>query len=246
MTRFSPKAAERSSLKLPRSELVVHLIEDRRAMISPWGLGNSKLGPRVFTYSKLPGRVGGTCPGSSPECEMICYVKRVMTSNPPVWDLWTQNTLRGDEVPPLPEEAEVVRFHVSGDFDTVQYIVNWCGLVNLHPDVRFFGYTRSWRVSGLVPWLEQLRDYPNVQLFASVDKTIEELPPAGWRIAWLETDPRARANGEISEQNFRAVERGRGPETVLVCPEETGDKPNCTECRYCIDGRRGDVLFLEH
>lgn len=265
------KATQRSSLRLPDSELVVHLVEDRRATISPWGRGNSKIGPTVFTYSKLPGRVGGTCPGSSPECEMICYVKRVVTTSPPVWDLWTRNTLRRDEVPPLPEGAETVRFHVSGDFDTVPYIVNWCKLVNCHPDVAFFGYTRSWRVPELLPWLTRLHDYRNVQLFASVDKTIDELPPDGWRRAWLETDPRAalvpheldlERQGRYDERIRTEAEQGllmkmveeRGQhnfESVggarsYVCPEETGRKPNCTSCNYCITGQRGDVIFLEH
>lgn len=247
------KAADRSSLKLGREDLTVHLIEDRRSEISPWGRGNSKIGPGVYTYSKLPGRVGGACPGSTAECELICYAKRVIF-NAPVWELWKSNTLRGDELPPLPKDATIVRFHVSGDFDSARYIVNWCKLVFRSPEVRFFGYTRSWRVPELVPWLETLRDYPNVQLFASVDKTTDELPPEGWRRAWLEHDLRAIASkgGRAKEglkffldegiQNFHTVD----DQPSYVCPEETGGKKDCVSCRYCIDGQRGDVIFLEH
>lgn len=367
------------------TDLTVHLVEDRGCEISPWGRGNRKLGASIYSYSKLPGRVGGSCPGSTAECELICYAKRVV-ANRPVWDLWTTNTERGDEVPPLPPDARVVRFHVSGDFDTVAYVWSWYRLALAHPDVRMFGYTRSWRVEAaeehdrpvahgdceewwkaVVGWegiyevstcgnvrrikqtsgtscegvlsqklsggkkgkryptvalsrhsqvsnpyvhrlvieafhgsrprptsehevnhrnwnrldnhprnlewvtrgenmqhavwgslsltgaLERLRDLPNVQLFASVDESMDELPPAGWRVAWLETDPRARLNGQDSEHNWRPVDWsdvGTVPDVrtraALVCPEETGRKRDCVSCNYCILGKRGDVVFLIH
>ena len=32
----------------------------------------------------------------------------------------------------------------------------------------------------------------------------------------------------------------------IICPEETGDKPNCLACGYCFEGKRNDVTFLQH
>ncbi len=240
---------------MPDEELAVYLIEDAGATISPWGRGNSKLGPTVFTYSKLPGRVGGSCPGSSPECEMVCYAKRVVTGSPPVWSLWTRNTLRGDAVPELPAGAEIVRFHVSGDFDTPQYVLNWCVLVGKHPDVKFFGYTRSWQVPAMQNVLGHLRDRPNVQLFASVDSTMDGLPPKGWRRAWLDTDPRAtkhtiREPGPEGKNEGVYIAGSFGSSeldsSAYICPEESGRKPSCVACNYCITGQRGDVIFPIH
>lgn len=62
-------------------------------VVSPFGRGNLKIGSGVYTYSRLPGHPSrpalgtapelyleqrGTCPGSSPECEAICYASRPM------------------------------------------------------------------------------------------------------------------------------------------------------------------------
>lgn len=227
----------------PADEGAVYLIEDRESTISPWGRGNNKLGPNVYTYSKLPGRIGGSCPGSTAECEMICYAKRVV-SNRPVWELWRTNTERGAELPPLPADAIVVRIHVSGDFDSRAYIANWIRLVRQRPAVKFWGYTRSWQVPELLGRLERLRDEPNVQLFASVDKSMTELPEPGWRRAWIDGDERLLFSGE----NFRRIsgQIGNPNERPYVCPEETGRKKDCVSCQYCISGRKGDVVFLEH
>lgn len=215
-----------------RSEaLPIHLVVDRRSEISPWGLGNGKLGPGVYTYDRLPGHTvtGGTCPGSTQDCESVCYAKRLV-SNRPIWDLLRENTAR-EEVPELPEGAKLVRIHVSGDFDTKSYIRSWIRLVRRNPDVRFWGYTRSWRVAELLPYLEYLRQEDNVQLFASVDSPIEatEILPEGWR--WAKIAPSVESVW---------------PDEGYICPEETGRKAACTDCNYCIKGRRGDVVFIEH
>ncbi|KKL92974.1 hypothetical protein LCGC14_1879330 [marine sediment metagenome] len=275
-------------------ELTYHVIDDRRATRSAYALGNSKigLGAGVYSYSKLPGRPDGafeqlavehglpagasvgTCPGSTVECESFCYSKRIK-DNGPVWDWMKENTERGDVVPPVPKDARLVRIHISGDFDTEKYILSWTARIAQRPDVEFFAYTRSWRVPELLPHLEGLRSLPNIQLFASVDLSMTELPPEGWRRAWIETDPRAaltpnevrlEAQGEeplgkdredwrrkeakplmpIINERGQHVFTATGGVPSYVCPEETGRKPNCDSCGYCIRGKKNDVLFLLH
>lgn len=224
-----------------KQELTVYLPDTRGVTISRWGRGNLKLGmDGVYTYSRLPG-MGATCSGATAECERICYAKRASTG--PVWDVWAHNTYSGlvsieEELPP---DAKLVRWHVSGDFNTHLYIGAWIAFVKQHSDVLFWGYTRSWRLSGLLPALEQLRALPNVQLFASMDK-LTGWPPVGWRRAWLENDERAQYPGGEGFHNPVSVDG----ESIYVCPEETGRKANCQECGYCVQGQRGDVLFLVH
>ena len=230
-----------------QGELVVRIPDTRGVTVAPYGLGNLKIGPDVLTYSKLPGRPtphGGSCPGASPECLTICYAFRIRSS-PLVWGMYEENTRRGNTLPPLPEEARIVRIHVSGDFDTREYIAAWWMMAQAHKDVRFFGYTRSWRVPELLADLELLRAMPNVNLLASMDKSIPELPPEGWRRAWLRDDPRIST---LHGPESLGSALGPGYELVpaYLCPEETGRKANCQECRYCIDGKRGDVVFLVH
>jgi hypothetical protein len=224
-------------IKARRCELEVFLPDTRGAFISRWGRGNLKIGPNVFTYSKLPGRPedGGTCPGAR-ECLEYCYSLRIRATTPLVWQVYKENTLNGPSLPSLPGEAALVRLHVTGDFDTVAYIEAWIALVKKHPDVYFWAYTRSWRVPSLLPALERLRALPNIQLFASIDRTGQDLPPATWRRAYV------LPPGPMSEASY-VLARGR---LAYVCPEEQGRKPNCESCLYCVRGRKGDVAFVQH
>lgn len=220
--------------KVPASELTVHLIDDRRTVVSPWSRGNSKVGPGIFTYSKLPVT---TCPGASEECLSICYAKRAAEQNAWVGQLWKLNTLRGYELPPLPDGARVVRFHISGDFDGVPYIESWIALASSHPEVTFFGYTRSWRVPGLVGALEQFKSLPNVFLWASMDISVPELPPPGWRRAWIDGD------GRIQRESHRYKAAGS---LAIICPEATGKRPNCEACKFCFKHHDIDLIFPRH
>lgn len=223
--------------------LTVYLPDTRGVVLSPFGKGNLKLGPNVYTYSRLAGRyeLMGTCPGSTPECEEICYAKRITGV---VREQYYRNS-QTPVVPKLPDDARYLRIHVSGDFDTKEYIYNWCDELELRPDVTAWAYTRSWRVPELVEPLEMLRRLPNIQLFASMDLSTEEAPPAGWRIAWIDGDYRVQGESD----NRRIMQLSREGETWrrgYVCPEQTGRKVNCEECRYCFDGKRHDVIFLKH
>lgn len=227
----------------------VYLPDSRGVQLARYGIGNLKIGLGVYTYSRLAGRSTGetptTCPGATDECERICYAKRI---DGPVKAIYLQNSIT-DEVPPIPAECKLLRIHVSGDFDSVNYIHNWYLRLKERPDVRAWAYTRSWRVPELLSLLEHLRALPNMQLFASMDESCPDEPPAGWRRAWIDGDVRA---GLI--QVTRAHEDGNIQRNIatfdgtmsLVCPEETKHKANCVECGYCFDGQRNDVTFLRH
>jgi hypothetical protein len=240
--------------------LTFYLPDSRGVEISRYGKGNLKIGMGVYTYSRLPGHPSraalgdqsgvtrGTCPGASEECQAICYAARPVAENGPVADMWFEN--KGDDVPPIPTYATMLRLHVSGDFDTVKYINGWIDRLASRPDVTCWVYTRSWRVPELLPALEQMRRLPNVQMFASMDVSISELPPTGWRRAWIDGDPRAGApiNERAHDERADVKRNGNTFDGIwsFVCPEETGDQPNCETCGYCQNGRKNDVTFLKH
>lgn len=253
--------------------LTVYLPDTRGVVVSPFGKGNLKIGPGVYTYSRLPGlpshpalglvtggnlwdgrkRDSGTCPGASEECQAICYAARPVAEDGAVAEMWAANSQTAD-VPALPDDATLLRLHVSGDFDSYDYIVNWIARMVERPDVTMWVYTRSWRIPELLPALEQLRALPNVQMFASMDVSVPEEAPAGWRRAWIDGDPRAgivhsiRAHDTLAE-GFRAFEtqptQANGIK-ALICPEETKHVANCEECGFCFKGQRNDVVFLKH
>lgn len=249
--------------------ITVYLPDTRSVDVSRYGMGNDKIGFGVFTYSRTPGDPAkrdtesdmprgyyGTCPGSTTECEAICYAKRIKGD---VALVHRRNSVRSD-VPPIPGECRILRIHVSGDFDSVEYIENWIVQLILRPDVTCWAYTRSWRVPALLPTLEKLRALPNVQLFASMDASHEDLPPTGWRRAWIDGDVRqnGQQGGDGSGSPWIVMDGSKSLKQTdhnrvcwdttpsLVCPEETGRKANCLACGYCFEGKKNDVTFLRH
>lgn len=184
---------------------------------------------RVFNFNQPAGE---TCPGASRWCLDHCYAltgqfqfhsKRYRENR----DRAHRGRAIVEAVEGLPAGAWC-RIHAAGDFDTPAYIERWRLAASLRPDVRFWGYTRSWRVARLAPALERLRDLANVTLFASVDPSITERPPAGWRVAWIDaSDPRV-------------------DERTLRCPEQTGRMSDCADCGFCILSTAGDIAFLPH
>ena len=183
--------------------------------------GNSKLGRGIYTYTRTPGK---TCPGASELCAAKCYAKKGTFTFPSTKALMARHD--SDTVPPLPLDAKVVRIHVAGDFDNIQYVRNWIFMVRTNPRVRFYAYTRSWRIAELLPVLDELRRLPNMQLFASTDASIPEPTPQGWRIAYMGAMPTVRH--------------------TPLCMEQSGKQPDCATCRYCWQGRRGDIQFNLH
>lgn len=195
--------------------------------IGGWKLAkNKKLGsaPGLYTYSRS---AIATCPGASEQCQKICYPVRMVQRRPSNARSFAAND--GDAIPPIPAMATLIRYTVSGDLDTVAHIRALRSRLLERPDVRLWAYTRSWRVPTLRRELNRLRRDcgDRVQIFASMDRSIAERPPRGWRVAWLSDDDRAQG---------------------YACPEEASPqrKPDCLSCRYCFRGRKGDVVFSIH
>jgi hypothetical protein len=146
----------------------------------------------------------------------------------PVMAMWLHNG--GVDVPPIPEDARLLRLHVSGDFDTVDYINTWIARLTQRADVTMWCYTRSWRVPELLPALERLRALPNVQMFASMDVSTPELPPKGWRRAWIDGDERAGSVHKIMAH----TELAEAFESFAL--QKTNEP-----CRWCDGGGTSDA-----
>src|SRR3990167_3149990 len=212
--------------------LTLYLPDTRGVTISPYGVGNMKIGLGVRTYSRLPGHPNsralglteeytrrGTCPGATLECQSICYAARPVAEQGVVYEMWRRNS-DYESVPPIPDDCKLLRIHVSGDFTTVDYIEGWIVRLKERPDVTAWAYTRSWRVPELLPALERLRVLPNIQLFASMDSSTKELPPEGWRRAWIDGDARSGFDSNPFAAKSR-LQRAIGNVPAYFCPEET-------------------------
>lgn len=237
------------------SKIKVYIPDTRGVVMEDrYQQGNLKIGMGVTTYSRLPGDPkyaalgmpegfghAGTCPGATPECQRMCYAARPVEEQDVVFRIWHRNSLT-DEVPAIPDECEILRIHVGGDFDKLTYIAAWWRRIRERLTIPVWAYTRSWRIPGLRAGLEAIRKLPNVQLFASVDisTTTKELAAIkGWRRAWIAGDERLTRVTDHNYVTFDGV-------PAYVCPEETGRKRDCVSCGYCFEGLKHDVIFLEH
>lgn len=192
------------------------------------GEGNAKVG-EVFTFS-LPSKT--TCPGASAWCLKRCYAFRYEQRRPKCREAYEDNLVVARDprkftrtmIGILPRIMSSFRIHVSGDFMSRDYISSWVRICQAFPRTRFWGYTRSWIVPELRSSLTRLRELTNVQLLASTDVDMP-LPPQGWRVAFVNTDP--RANG-------------------VLCSAQLAAKGNCQACGYCFNPGQGNVVFKVH
>jgi hypothetical protein len=206
-------------------------------------LGNSKLGRAIHVWS-IPALE--TCPGSTDVCRGLCYALRHRFRFDSVkrrldWNL-TQS-LRDDFVERMAAEIRasgvlVLRLHVAGDFYDADYTRKWIAIVKRSPRVRFYGYTRSWRVPAIVPALEELAKCRAMRLWYSADEASgmpTSVPPTV-RIAYLQTSSHPPPPGVdlvFRPQRLRAL-----PASPLVCNHETpGGRQlgiTCGSCTRCF------------
>ena len=192
------------------------------------GRGNIKIGS-ALTFS-LPSRI--TCPGASPWCLNHCYALRYERLRPFCLKAYSRNlslsldadTFAKTMMATLPHGLRCLRIHVSGDFYSRIYCQKWIEICKARPDIVFWCYTRSWAVPALLAPLEVLRSLPNVHLLASCDMTMP-LPPTGWRVAFVQEDPRA---------------------TGMPCKKQHGRATSCQTCGYCMFSNTGHVVFNVH
>ncbi len=192
------------------------------------GRGNIKLGP-IPSFS-LPSRF--SCPGATSWCLEHCYAARYEHIRSNCRRAYARNlVLSWDSerfvhlmLKRIDPQMPFLRIHVSGDFHSSQYADAWYRIAKARPHTQLWAYTRSWTVASIRPALERFRNLKNVNLFASTDPGMPD-PPSGWRIAYLDIDPRAKG---------------------LPCPHQFGTMPSCYECQYCFRPGKGNVIFKIH
>ena len=206
-------------------------------------MGNAKLGQSIFHFD-LPAI--STCPGRSSVCERVCYatVSRYLLPSVQERLRWCyEQSRRRDFIGRLVREIRrkgvlVVRLHVSGDFVDASYAAKWLAVMRQCPRVRFYFYTRSWRVPEIAAVLEQMAALRCCRAWYSIDHDtgVPQRVPLGVRLAYLQV-----SEGEQPERadllfRVRRLRQQRQPLT-LVCPNETvqgrAQDVNCGNCGRC-------------
>lgn len=205
-------------------------------------LGNRKVGECIHLWSLPPVT---TCPGRSEICEGACYARQGRYRFQAVKDrlLWNfEQSLRRDFVPRMVAEIRrkgvlVLRVHCSGDFYSREYAEKWLQIMRHCPGVRFYWYSRSWRVPEIADVLERMAALKGCRAWYSLDAEtgVPARVPRGVRLAYLQVGEDERP--ELLDLMFRVrrLRRLRVP-LSLVCPTErpgNGREINCGSCQKC-------------
>lgn len=129
------------------------------------------------------------------------------------------------------------RIHVSGDFYSAAYARKWLEVVERCEYVRFFAYTRSWRVATIATVLEQLALLPNMRLWYSMDAEtgVPTSIPKGVRLAYLMRDwEEVLPSVDLVFRTQSLRRTGQRIELNVVCPHEDKPSINCETCKRCM------------
>ena len=143
----------------------------------------------------------------------------------------------------------ILRVHTAGDLYNVEYAEKWLTIATSLPNVKFFGYTRSWRSPEILPVLRSIGRLPNFSLWYSIDRETGPAPlDPNIRQAYLAlsdedastapytTDLIFRDNPKTAAKNFNGT---------VVCPVEngvehaSGFKHTCSTCQLCVNKKPG-------
>jgi hypothetical protein len=219
-------------------------------MLSP---GNGKLGPgrRIWSFS-LPSR--RTCPGRSEACVGPCYAYQLERWRSSVRRRYSKNLVlsrRRDFVSKVVafiarRQIGVVRVHVGGDFYSTAYAGKWLEVMRGLPAVRFYFYSRSWRVPAVRRVFARMARLANVRVWFSCDRAtgLPHRVPRRVRLAWLMTGPDDVPPRADLAFRLRPLRRSvckwlpwrAAAGRALVCPVEngaTGRRTTCGQCGVC-------------
>ena len=205
----------------------------------------------------LPSGIAYSCRGETPTCKRVCYAGRLEKMYPNVravllhnWlllkdadyntmvsllDNMIQSYLK--DCAKYPSVDKIFRIHWDGDFFSDEYTTAWATVIQRHPSIQFWVYTRVESSARI------LQGINNLSLYYSTDRDNESigisLRAIGIKLAYLED------TFETGGIRLKVITGKVG----AMCPENKGVIPlistlgsACGRCRLCVDGRV-DIRF---
>jgi hypothetical protein len=205
----------------------------------------------------LPAGKSYSCPGATSVCESVCYAGRLEKVFPTVkknllhnWELLrnadseTMVSLLNEMI--IDFKADCVkrnakmlfRIHWDGDFFNDTYTNAWKNVINTHPDIQFWVYTRV-RSAALI-----LKGIDNLSLYYSTDSEnkaigIDLKINNGIRLAYL------AKNFAIGQEDMKALTNKPGakcPENLKSIPLISQKGSACVSCGLCVYSK-ADIVF---
>ena len=217
---------------------------------------NGKTATIANTFG-LPAGKAYSCPGATSICESVCYagkleklfkgVKANLLHN---WellrnaDLDTMKSLLNSMIDEFNLDCEkksakkLFRIHWDGDFFNDTYTYAWKSVIESHPDIQFWVYTRV-KESAII-----LKDISNLSLYYSTDddnadtgaelKTVHAI-----RLAYL---GKTFAATESKMKELTGKVGAKCPENNKSIPLISTKGSACVSCGLCVFGK-ADIRF---
>ena len=212
--------------------------------------------PTIANTFGLPAGKAYSCPGATSVCESVCYagklervykgVRATLVHN---WDLLknadgaTMVNLINEMIEEFKQDCDkrnakkLFRIHWDGDFFNDTYTHAWKTVIDNHPDIQFWVYTRVASAAGI------LKGIDNLSLYFSTDgdnrETAKVLSEQGIKLAYLST------TFDLGRQDMLELVGKSG----VKCPENNKKIPliskqgsACVTCGQCVY-ERNDILF---
>jgi hypothetical protein len=205
----------------------------------------------------LPAGKAYSCPGATSVCESVCYAGKLEKVFPTVkknllhnWDLLKDadgetmvrllNEMISDfKADCVKREAPMLfRIHWDGDFFNDTYAYAWKVVIDKHPDIQFWVYTRV-KSAALI-----LKDVTNLSLYFSADsenvKTAVDLKiNSGVRMAYLAKN---FAIGQADVKEMIGRPAAKCPENNKQIPLISTNGSACVSCSLCVYSK-SDIIF---
>jgi hypothetical protein len=205
----------------------------------------------------LPAGKAYSCPGATSVCESVCYAGKLEKVFPTVkknllhnWALLkdadgeTMVRLLNEMIIDFKadcvkrEAPMLFRIHWDGDFFNDTYAYAWKIVIDKHPDIQFWVYTRV-KSAALI-----LKDVTNLSLYFSADsenvKTAVDLKiNSGVRMAYLAKN---FAIGQADVKEMIGKPAAKCPENNKQIPLISTKGSACVSCSLCVYSK-SDIIF---
>jgi hypothetical protein len=205
----------------------------------------------------LPAGKAYSCPGATSVCETVCYAGKLEKVFPTVkknllhnWSLLkdadgeTMVRLLNEMITEFKadcvkrEAPMLFRIHWDGDFFNDTYAYAWKVVIDKHPDIQFWVYTRV-KSAALI-----LKDIANLSLYFSADsenvKTAVDLKiNSGVRMAYLAKN---FAIGQADVKEMIGKPAAKCPENNKQIPLISTNGSACVSCSLCVYSK-SDIIF---
>jgi len=173
--------------------------------------------PTIANTFGLPAGKEYSCPGATSICESVCYAGKL------------EKVYKG---------VKAFRIHWDGDFFSDTYAYAWKTVINKHPDVQFWVYTRVSSAAVI------LKGIANLSLYYSTDDENKDIAKElrtnhGTRLAYL---GKTFAVTETTMKELTGKVGAKCPENAKRIPLISTNGSACVSCGLCVFNK-ADIRF---